>query len=45
MVVYNGGERWTAVGEESHLARVPALVASDLALLQRQLYRRMCRLR
>ena len=41
VVVYNGGERWTAVGEESHLARVPALVASDLALLQPQLYRRI----
>ena len=41
VVVYNGRERWTAVGEESHLARVPALVASDLALLQPQLYRRI----
>ena len=35
VVVYNGGERWTAVGEESHLARVPALVASDLRCCSR----------
>ena len=41
VVVYNGGERWTAIGEESHLARVPALAARDLALLQPQLYRRI----
>ena len=39
VVVYNGGERWTAIGEESHLARIPARAASDLALLQPQLYR------
>ena len=39
VVVYNGGERWTAIGEESHLARIPAPAASDLALLQPQLYR------
>ena len=41
VVVYNGGERWTAVGEESHLARIPARAASDLALLEPQLYRRV----
>ena len=39
VVVYNGDERWTAIGEESHLARIPARAASDLALLQPQLYR------
>ena len=39
VVVYNGGEPWTAIGEESHLARIPAPAASDLALLQPQLYR------
>ena len=39
VVVYNGGEPWTAIGEESHLARIPARAASDLALLQPQLYR------
>ena len=42
VVVYNGGERWTAVGEESHLAEVPSELAErDLALLQPQLYRRI----
>ena len=42
VVVYNGGERWTAIGEESHLAPVPsALAERDLALLQPQLYRRV----
>ena len=42
MVVYNGGERWTAIGEESHLAEVPSELAErDLALLQPQLYRRI----
>ena len=42
MVVYNGGERWTAIGEESHLAQVPSAQARrDLALLQPQLYRRV----
>ena len=39
VVVYNGGERWTAIGEESRLARIPERAASDLALLQPQLYR------
>ena len=39
VVVYNGDERWMAIGEESHLARIPARAASDLALLQPQLYR------
>ena len=42
VVVYNGGERWTAIGEESHLAEVPSELAErDLALLQPQLYRRI----
>ena len=42
VVVYNGGERWTAIGEESHLAQVPSARArGDLALLQPQLYRRV----
>ena len=42
VVVYNGDERWTAIGEESHLAPVPsALAERDLALLQPQLYRRI----
>ena len=42
VVVYNGGERWTAIGEESHLAQVPSARARrDLALLQPQLYRRV----
>ena len=42
VVVYNGGERWTAIGEESHLALVPSARAErDLALLQPQLYRRI----
>ena len=46
VVVYNGGERWTAIGEESHLAEVPSELAErDLALLQPQFYRLMCRLR
>ena len=40
VVVYNGGERWTAIGEESHLAEVPSELAErDLALLQPQFYR------
>ena len=38
--MYNGGERWTAIGEESHLADVPSELAErDLALLQPQFYR------
>ena len=42
VVVYNGGERWTAIGEESHLAEVPSELAErDLALLQPQFYRRI----
>ena len=42
VVVYNGGEHWTAIGEESHLAPVPSARAErDLALLQPQLYRRI----
>ena len=42
VVVHNGGERWTAIGEESHLAQVPSARARrDLALLQPQLYRRV----
>ena len=40
VVVYNGAERWTAIGEESHLAPLPSARAErDLALLQPQLYR------
>ena len=40
VVVYNGSERWTAIGEERHLAPVPSARAErDLALLQPQLYR------
>ena len=42
VVVYNGSERWTAIGEENHLAPVPSARAErDLALLQPQLYRRI----
>ena len=42
VVVYNGRERWTAIGEENHLAPVPSARAErDLALLQPQLYRRI----
>ena len=42
VVVYNGRERWTAIGEEAHLAPVPSARAErDLALLQPQLYRRI----
>lgn len=42
VVVYNGSERWTAIGEEDHLAPVPSARAErDLALLQPQLYRRI----
>ena len=42
VVVYNGSERWTAIGEESHLAPVPSVRAErDLAPLQPQLYRRI----
>ena len=42
VVVHNGGELWTAIGEESHLAEVPSELAErDLALLQPQLYRRI----
>lgn len=42
VVVYNGSERWTAIGEEDHLAPVPSVRAErDLALLQPQLYRRI----
>ena len=42
VVVYNGGARWTAIGEESHLAPVPSARAQrDLALLQPQFYRRI----
>ena len=42
VVVYNGRERWTAIGEEAHLAPVPSARAErDLALFQPQLYRRI----
>ena len=42
VVVYNGSERWTAIGEEAHQAPVPsARAARDLAPLQPQLYRRI----
>lgn len=42
VVVYNGHARWTAIGEEVHLAPVPSSRAErDLALLQPQLYRRI----
>ena len=40
VVVYNGSERWTAIGGDGHLAPVPSARAErDLARLQPQLYR------
>ena len=45
VVIYNGTERWMAIGEEAHLTPVPSARAERDLALQPQLYRRMCRLR
>ena len=40
VVVYNGGEPWTAAGQETDMAPLPSeMIAHDLALLQPQAYR------